>query len=168
MKKTKFLVLIACFLAVLSCVGCGSKKLDSAQIVRDDARTGGSLSFVYDKDKRIVFVGGENEVVQYSNADESKGLDAGCRIGLKVTAPDENLDLANATLEMNGVNYASGKFLETINGQTQRFFNIYPIVSKKNSSVKFSVVWQDGTEKQEYKIVVIKGTMFMDKDGNVK
>lgn len=168
MKKTKFLVFIACFLAVISCVGCGSQKLDSAQIVRDDARTGGSLSFVYDKNKRIVFIGGENEVVQYSNADESKGLDAGCRIGLKVTAPDENLDLANATLEMNGVNYASGKFLETINGQIQRFFTIYPIVSKKNSSVKFSVVWQDGTEKQEYKIIVVKGTMYMDKDGNVK
>ena len=167
MEKTKFLVLIACFLAVLSCVGCGNKKLDSAQIVRDDAGTGGSLSFVYDKDKKIVFVGGENEVVQYSNADESKGLDAGCRIGLKVIAPDENLDLANASLEMNGVNYASGKFLETINGQIQRFFNIYPIVSKKNSSVKFSVVWQDGTEKQEYRIVVVNGTMFMDKDGNV-
>lgn len=167
MEKTKFLVLIACFLAVLACVGCGNKKLDSAQIVRDDAGTGGSLSFVYDKDKKIVFVGGENEVVQYSNADESKGLDAGCRIGLKVIAPDENLDLANASLEMNGVNYASGKFLETINGQIQRFFNIYPIVSKKNSSVKFSVVWQDGTEKQEYRIVVVNGTMFMDKDGNV-
>lgn len=73
MKKTKFLVFIACFLAVISCVGCGSQKLDSAQIVRDDARTGGSLSFVYDKNKRIVFIGGENEVVQYSNADESKG-----------------------------------------------------------------------------------------------
>lgn len=69
---------------------------------------------------------------------------------------------------MNGVNYASGKFLEKINGQTQRFFTIYPIVSKKNSSVKFSVVWQDGTEKQEYKIIVVKGTMYMDKDGNVK
>ena len=167
MKKTKFLILIASFLAVLTCVGCGSKKLDSANIVRDDARTGGSLSFVYDKDKMIVFIGGENEVVQYSSADESKGLEAGCRIGLKVVAPDESLDLTNATLEMNGVNYSSGKFLETINGQTQRFFNIYPIVSKKNPTIKFAVVWQDGTKKQEYKVIVTKGTQFMDKDGNI-
>lgn len=147
--------------------GCGSKELDSASIVRDNLRTGGSLSFVYDKSQRVVYVGGEDEVVQFSEADESKGLSEGCRIGLKVTAPDENLDLETATLEMNGVNYSSGNFLETINGQKQRFFNLYPLVSKEDDEIKFSVTWQDGTKQQDYKIIMVSGTKYMQKDGNV-
>lgn len=170
MKKMRFPVVLLCMLLLLpfiSC-GCGSKELESASIVRDDARTGGSLSFVYDKSQRIVYIGGEDEVVQYSEADETKDLSEGCRIGLKITAPNESLDLSTATLEMNGINYSSGNFLESINGQKQRFFNIYPIVSQEDDTVNFSITWQDGTKKQEYKIVVVSGTKFMQKNGSVK
>lgn len=168
MKKFKILMIFMCLLTVFTFVGCGDKSLEPAKIVRDDARTGGSLSFVYDKNQKTVFVGGEEEIVQYSSADESKGLSEGCRIGLKVIAPSENLEIENATLEMNGVNYSSGDFLESINGQKQPFFNLYPIVSTQNDTVKFSVVWQDGTKKQEYKVVMVEGTRYMDKDGNVE
>lgn len=142
--------------------------MDSASIVRDDLRTGGSLSFVYDKSQRVIYIGGEDEIVQFSEADETKGLAEGCRIGLKVTAPNENIDLNTATLEMNGINYSSGNFLETINGQKQRFFNIYPIVSKEDDTIKFSITWQDGTKEQEYKIVMVSGTKYMQKDGSVE
>lgn len=169
MKKCKVLVVLLCLMMIFPFIsfGCGSKELDSASIVRDDLRTGGSLSFVYDKNQRVAYVGGEDEVVQFSEADESKGLSEGCRIGLKVTAPDENLDLETATLEMNGVNYSSGNFLETINGQKQRFFNLYPLVSKEDDEIKFSVTWQDGTKQQDYKIIMVSGTKYMQKDGNV-
>ncbi len=169
MKKCKVLVVLLCLMMIFPFIsfGCGSKELDSASIVRDDLRTGGSLSFVYDKNQRVTYVGGEDEVVQFSEADESKGLSEGCRIGLKVTAPDENLDLETATLEMNGVNYSSGNFLETINGQKQRFFNLYPLVSKEDDEIKFSVTWQDGTKQQDYKIIMVSGTKYMQKDGNV-
>ena len=169
MKKCKVLVVLLCLMMIFPFIsfGCGSKELDSASIVRDNLRTGGSLSFVYDKSQRVVYVGGEDEVVQFSEADESKGLSEGCRIGLKVTAPDENLDLETATLEMNGVNYSSGNFLETINGQKQRFFNLYPLVSKEDDEIKFSVTWQDGTKQQDYKIIMVSGTKYMQKDGNV-
>ncbi len=170
MKKCKVLVVLLCLMMIFPFIsfGCGSKELDSASIVRDDLRTGGSLSFVYDKSQRVVYVGGEDEVVQFSEADESKGLSEGCRIGLKVTAPDENLDLETATLEMNGVNYSSGNFLETINGQKQRFFNLYPLVSKEDDEIKFSVIWQDGTKQQDYKIIMVSGTKYMQKDGSVE
>ena len=170
MKKCKVLVVLLCLMMIFPFIsfGCGSKELDSASIVRDDLRTGGSLSFVYDKSQRVVYVGGEDEVVQFSEADESKGLSEGCRIGLKVTAPDENLDLETATLEMNGVNYSSGNFLETINGQIQRFFNLYPLVSKEDDEIKFSVIWQDGTKQQDYKIIMVSGTKYMQKDGSVE
>lgn len=170
MKKCKVLVVLLCLMMIFPFIsfGCGSKELDSASIVRDDLRTGGSLSFVYDKNQRVAYVGGEDEVVQFSEADESKGLSEGCRIGLKVTAPDENLDLETATLEMNGVNYSSGNFLETINGQKQRFFNLYPLVSKEDDEIKFSVTWQDGTKQQDYKIIMVSGTKYMQKDGSVE
>lgn len=170
MKKCKVLVVLLCLMMIFPFIsfGCGSKELDSASIVRDDLRTGGSLSFVYDKSQRVVYVGGEDEVVQFSEADESKGLSEGCRIGLKVTAPDENLDLETATLEMNGVNYSSRNFLETINGQKQRFFNLYPLVSKEDNEIKFSVTWQDGTKQQNYKIIMVSGTKYMQKDGSVQ
>ncbi len=170
MKKCKVMVVLLCLMMIFPFIsfGCGSKELDSASIVRDDLRTGGSLSFVYDKSQRVVYVGGEDEVVQFSEADESKGLSEGCRIGLKVTAPDENLDLETATLEMNGVNYSSGNFLETINGQKQRFFNLYPLVSKEDDEIKFSVTWQDGTKQQDYKIIMVSGTKYMQKDGSVE
>ena len=170
MKKCKVLVVLLCLMMIFPFIsfGCGSKELDSASIVRDDLRTGGSLSFVYDKSQRVVYVGGEDEVVQFSEADESKELSEGCRIGLKVTAPDENLDLETATLEMNGVNYSSRNFLETINGQKQRFFNLYPLVSKEDDEIKFSVTWQDGTKQQDYKIIMVSGTKYMQKDGSVE
>lgn len=168
MKKMRFLLIFICFVSIFAFAGCGDKELEPANILRDDARTGGSLSFVYDKNLQTVYVGGEEEIVQYSQANESKGLEEGCRIGLKVIAPSENLDFENSTLEMNGINYSSGDFLESINGNKQPFFNIYPVVSKENKIVKFSVVWQDGIKKQDFKIIVVEGTRFMDKDGNVK
>jgi len=167
MKEIRFFVLLLCFLSVFALSGC-DKDISSAQIVRDEARTGGSLSFVYDSKERTVYFGGEDEVVQYSSADENKNLSEGCRVGLKVTAPNEVTDIENATLEMNGVNYASADFLESINGQKQRFFNIYPAVSKEDKSIGFSVKWQDGTKKQNYKVKIENGTKFMKKDGSIE
>ncbi len=160
MKKLKVLFVLVCIFSTLALAGCGDVELESATITRDDARTGGSLSFVYDSQERTVHIGGEGEVVQFSSADESKGTTAGCRVGLKVTAPDESLDLSTATLEMNGVKYASGDFLETVDDQKQPFFNIYPLVSEENNQVKFSIKWAEGTAKQEYKIIVVEGTEF--------
>lgn len=163
----KILFVFVCLFATLALAGCGDVELESATITRDDARTGGSLSFVYDSKERTIHIGGEGEVVQYSSADESKGISEGCRVGLKVTAPDESLDISDATLEMNGVKYASGDFLETVNGQKQRFFNIYPLVSEDDMQVNFIVKWADGTAKQEYKVIIVEGTSFADKDGDV-
>lgn len=167
MKKIKKIAIFVCLLSIFCCAGCGGKELPSAKITRDDARTGGSLSFVYDQNSRMIYVGGQDEIVQFSSADEARNLGEGCRIGLKVTAPDEKLDVSTATLEMNGINYSSGDFLEVVNGQKQRFFNLYPLVSKEDEKIIFSITWQEGTEKQIYTIEIIDGTKFMDKDGNI-
>ncbi|MBE7075749.1 MAG: hypothetical protein E7375_01605 [Clostridiales bacterium] len=162
-----FMSLLLCLMLVLTISGCGSKELSSATISRDDARVGGSLSFVYDKENKKIFVGGEGEVVQFSSADESKNLSEGTRVGLKIVAPSEVTNVGTTTLEMNGVNYSSGDFLESVNGEKQNFFYLYPLVSKEDNEVKFTICWQDGTKKQEYKLVVIEGTKFMEKDGKI-
>lgn len=167
MKKLKILMFFGFFGLIFCLNGCGLNEIESAKITRDDVRTGGSLSFVYDKKDRVVYIGGESDVIQYSSEDETKNLQAGNRVGLKVTAPDEAIDVENATLEMNGVNYASGDFLELINGQKQRFFVIQPTFSKEVDEMKFSITWDDKTKKQEYKIEIIDGTKFMDAEGNV-
>ncbi len=166
MKIMRIVVAFLLVFCVFAFSGCGTE-IASATITRDDARTGGSLSFVYDKTLKTVYVGGDGEVVQYSSENLSKGIEAGCRVGLKVTAPDETLDLTNATLEMNGVNYSSDDFLESVNGQKQRFFNIYPLVSPNDDEIKFKVMWADGTEEQEYTIIIVEGTRFMDAEGNI-
>lgn len=167
MKKLKIAVVLMCVLCAMFCSSCGSREIESATIVRDDLRTGGSLSFVYDQKERIVYVGGDGEIIQYSEKNDSIGIDEGCRIGLKITAPDELLDLETASFEMNGVKYSSNEFLEKINGQLQRFFNIYPTVSENRKTVSFSITWQEGTAKQNYKLIVVDGTKFMDKNGEI-
>jgi len=167
MKNAKILVVFMFFAMFFTLNGCGLREVGSAKITRDDARTGGSLSFVYDKKERIVYVGGDNDVIQFSSADEIKNLQAGNRVGLKVSAPDDVTDVKNATLEMNGVSYASGNFLESVNGEKQRFFIIQPIFSEEVDKVKFVITWEEGTRKQEYQIQIVEGTRFIDIDGNV-
>ena len=163
----KILTFLLSFCAIFTLFGCGEKELPSAKITRDDARTGGSLSFVYDKKERTVTIGGRGEVVQYSSADETSGVEEGTRVGLKITAPDEKVDLSTATLEMNGVHYSSSNFLETINGQKQRFFEIEPLVSENDEKIELKICWAEGTKEQVYQIVIAPGTKFLDKNGEI-
>ena len=58
-------------------------------------------------------------------------------------------------------------FLEEINGQKQKFFNIYPLVSKEDTKVEFSIKWQDKTKKQSYLLIVQEGTKFLTKEGEI-
>ncbi len=167
--KKKFRIALLMFLVGVSLIsfGCGKKEAESAKITRDDARVGGSLSFVYNKDKREILVGGDGEVIQYSLANDTLGFDSGCRIGLKIAAPDDKLDLSTATLKINDVRYSMGDFLEKINDEPQRFFTIFPEVSKEDDKVEFSICWSNKTKRQDYKLIIEKGTKFMDKDGNI-
>ena len=165
MKKVKFFVFLSIFMLIFVNFGCASREISSANIFRDDSKVGGSLSFVYDKNDRKIYVGGQGEVVQYSEGNEI--FDSGTRVGIKVVAPDESLDLSSAKMEMNGLNYVAEDFLEKVNGNLQRYFLIYPLVSKKNSIVKFSVTWADGVKKQCYALQVVDGTKFMNQDGEI-
>lgn len=163
----KYAAVMSFVVLTLFSFGCGKKAVEPASISRDDARVGGSLSFVYNKDKREIRVGGEGEVVQYSSKNDSLGFEEGCRIGLKITAPDGDFDLTTASLKMNDIRYSMGDFLSQVNGKPQRVFTIYPKVSKEDDCVKFYINWSDKTKGQDYKLIVEKGTKFMDKEGNI-
>lgn len=163
MKKVRKIALGMCFLMIFCLFGCG-KDVESAKISRDDERVGGSLSFVYDKKERLISVGGEGEVLQYSDGNIEKGFAEGNRVGLKVTCPDIDLNLENSKLMMNGRTYSVGDFYQTVDGQKQRFFNIYPAFSQDDRVVFFSVVWDSNIKEQKYKIEVVDGTIFGQKE----
>ncbi len=168
MKNFKIVALTLLIMFTIALAGCGEKELPAAKITRDEARTGGALSFVYDQNERLITIGGEGEIVQFSSARETKNLDEGTRIGIRVTAPDENLNVENATLKMNGVKYSSGDFLAVVNGQKQRYFEIQPLVSEVDKKVAFTICWDEGTKEQTYQIVIAKGTRFMNKNGELE
>ena len=162
MKLLQFFALGCSFLCVFCLFGC-QKTMSTATILRDDARVGGSLSFVFDKNLHTAYVGGDGEFVQFSQSNAEKGFDAGYRVGLKVVAPSEKINFDNSKLEINGVKYVLGSFLETINEEKQGFFNLYPEFSKEDREVNFSIKWDDGIKKQEYKIILAEGTGFAGK-----
>ena len=93
-----------------------------------------------------------------------KGYAEGNRVGLKVTCPDVDLNLENSKLMMNGRTYSVGDFYQTVDGQKQRFFNIYPAFSQDDRVVFFSVVWDSNIKEQKYKIEIVDGTIFGQKE----
>ncbi|MDE6583681.1 MAG: hypothetical protein K2K31_03440, partial [Clostridia bacterium] len=65
------------------------------------------------------------------------------------------------------VTYSAGDFLASVNGQNQRFFYLYPSFDKENTEVTFTITWQEGTKEQEYRVVIVDGTQFLNQDGQV-
>ncbi len=160
LRFTSFLLFFVC---CFSLYGCGGKQVSSANILRDDERTGGSLSFVYDDKNRTITFGGEGEYIQYYEKSIEKNLTEGNRLGLKVIAPKEIKDLSKTTVEMNGVTFAD--IAVKINGESQDFFNIYPLVNENTKTIKFTILWDEQVEKQEYTIIIKDGTKLLNKDG---
>ena len=159
MKAKICLILVLCVLVLCGC----EEKMSSASITRDEAKTGGSLSFVYDMHDRTIYVGGEGEFVQYTAKNISKGIDAGNVIGLKIEAPSEVDNISETVVEMNGRVYKN--LAIKINGDEQRFFYFYPDLKSKD--LTFSIDWNERLKGQSYKIVLVKGTKFLNENGEV-
>lgn len=157
--KRVFLVFLV--LLIVFQVGCGTKSYPSANIVRDEANTGGNLSFVYDMNERKVYFGGEGEFLQYYSADEMRDLEEGYRVGLKVIAPNEVKNLEDAVLEINGTTYS--EFLEKIDGQEQNYFYIYPTFNEKSKEVNFVITWNKNAKPQKYKVILNEKTNFLER-----
>ena len=156
MKKVLLIFLI--LLSIVS-TACGTKIYSSATITRDEANTGGDISFVYDEHTKNIYFGGEGEYLQYYSADEVKGLDEGYRVGIKVIAPSEVKNLEDAVLEINGNKY--NDFFEKIESQPQNYFYIYPTFSEKTKEIKFKITWTQMSKPQKYKVVLNEKTKFL-------
>ena len=156
MKKIVFCFLI---LLTLFTAGCGAKECPSAIITRDEAHTGGNLSFVYDANDKKVYVGGEGEFLQFSSADEVKDLEEGYRVGIKVSAPSGVEGFESASLEVNGVTY--GDFWEKIEGQDGRYFYLYPTFSEKVKKSSFTLTYNKNCKPQKYTIYLNDKTNFL-------
>ncbi len=157
MKKVLLIFLI--LLSIVS-TACGTKIYSSATITRDEANTGGDISFIYDEHTKNIYFGGEGEYLQYYSADEVKGLDEGYRVGIKVTAPSEVKDLEDAVLEINGNKY--NDFFEKIESQPQNYFYIYPTFSEETKEINFKITWTQMSKPQKYKVVLNEKTKFLE------
>ena len=157
MKKVMLIFLIS--LTIFS-AGCGTKTYTSASIMRDEAHTGGNISFIYDEHTRNIYFGGEGEFLQYYSADEVKGLDEGYRVGIKVTAPSEVKNLDDTILEMNGNKY--NDIFEKIENQPQNYFYIYPTFSEKTKEINFKITWTQMSKPQKYKVILNEKTKFLE------
>ena len=156
MKKVLLIFLI--LLSIVS-TACGTKIYSSATITRDEANTGGDISFIYDEHTKNIYFGGEGEYLQYYSADEVKGLDEGYRVGIKVIAPSEVKNLEDAVLEINGNKY--NDFFEKIESQPQNYFYIYPTFSEKTKEIKLKITWTQMSKPQKYKVVLNEKTKFL-------
>lgn len=159
MKVKICLILVLCVLVLCGC----EEKMSSASITRDEAKTGGSLSFVYDMHDRTIYIGGEGEFVQYTAENISKGIESGNVIGLKIEAPNEVENVSETVVEMNGKVYKD--LAVEINGNEQRFFYFYPDLQSED--LTFSIDWNERLKGQNYKLVLVKGTKFLDENGEV-
>lgn len=160
--KKKFLCLLLIF-SMLVLGGCFAKNISSANIVRDEAKVGGSLSFVYNHNDRCAYIGGEGEFMEFYKGDLS--LSAGNRVGLKVIAPSEVKDYGKVILEMGGQSYSD--LFQVVSGQKQNYFYIYPAFSEENREVSIKINWADDIESQEYKVYIVSGTKFLNENGEV-
>lgn len=156
MKKVLLIFLI--LLSIVS-TACGTKIYSSATITRDEANTGGDLSFVYDSHDRCVYFGGEGEYIQFYSANEVSGLEEGYRVGIKMIAPSEVKKLEDAVLEINGNKY--NDFFEKIESQPQNYFYIYPTFNENTKEVNFKITWNQTSKPQSYKIILNEKTNFL-------
>ena len=115
-KIATTLCLVICLFAggalVLSGCGNNERDLNYGTVTRDPSQIGGaSLSFVYDEKTHTATFGGEGQQVEYYEIDESVGRnEAGNRVGIKITAPEEVKDLTKSTITNNGKTYENGSF----------------------------------------------------------
>lgn len=158
MKK----LLIFALLPFLLLSGCGDKNVEYANVYRDKYSTGGDITFSYDKITHTAYFGGENEVVQFYDANIAKGWDeAGNRVGVKLVSPCKITNPLSAKAQIGDKVYENGSFYSYINGKVTDEVEFFPLVSEEKREVILKIVWQDGVTEQTYKIIVKEGSVFM-------
>lgn len=159
----RFLVsffILSCLCVMTAC----QQALPYSDITRDREMTGGSLSFVYDKENHTAIFGGEGEIVQFYQSDVTKGWkESGCRVGVELTAPNDVKDYESGNLWIDGEKIQGGEFFKVVGENKVGKVILTPIVSAEKREVEIKVEWSDGVPSQTYKIKIKEGTQFMER-----
>ncbi len=168
MNKTKiFAIIMLIFSFSFLFVGCGDENLPNAKVTRDSEMTGGSLSFEYNQESGHIYVGGQDEIVQFYDSNITKGWqEEGNRIGLVFYAPKKLSDYETGTLSFQGETFSGGGFFRRVNGEKIGEVIIYPLISEEDKEIEIKITWQEGIKEQVYKLIIKKGTTFMQKPQN--
>lgn len=156
-KSTYFVAAILTICCLIT--GCG-REYSYTKIERDDARTGGNLTFVYDETTHTATFGGQGEVIAYYSENPALGTASGNRIGFKIYAPCDINDYSKAKLSFQGSEYTGGSFMQTVYDQRMNYFVLTPVVSEDNRDLKVKISWTNEAKEQEYYIKIADGTIF--------
>ena len=163
MKKLFFILSIILILPF--CTGC-DKIFDMAEVSRNNEGTGGTLSFEYNKESGKITFGGEGEIVQFYQADLSKGWNEdGARVGIKLTAPTELDSFEAIIVWVDGVENPPYFKQLYISGQKTGEIELTPKVEDVEKEIEIKISWQSGSQEQKYVINFAKGTHIMKKQG---
>ncbi len=158
MKKLLCLIFL-CLALILT--GC-NQTLPLANCTRDSENIGGSISFKYNKSTGEIFIGGENEQIQYYEKNIARGWqEGGNRIGLKFVAPSMVKEYETGSISIQGKTISSGDFYQEVNGQKTGEAIIYPLIKNIEEVIEIKITWQDGSEEQVYKVIIKEGTQLM-------
>ena len=162
LKTKTFFILSIIFFAMFTLVGCNNKVLPNAIISRDDYLIGGNISFVYNKENGNIFLGGEDEVIQFYQSDLAKGWESdGCRVGLKIISPCKVEDVNNIKIKLDGEILRDDGLFSIVNDEKIAQINLYPLVSNEKKDLSLEIKWTSTSKTQCYNIIIKDGTRFM-------
>lgn len=167
MKSLKYcLLLTLCIISLMLC-GCKDKSLPQPMIERDIYNTGGSLTFVYDRDSHTATFGGDGEVIQYYKQDITKGWNKeGNRIGLQILLPKVN-EYRSGQAKLDGKKLLPNEYVVSNDGKSQ-VAQFYLLVEEGRDVYNLEVTWEDGKDLQYYIIRIKDGTLFMKEEDLTK
>ncbi len=166
--KRKIILCSSLFAFLFLLTGCGKSNFDYSNVTRDEYNTGGNLTFVYDDVAHVATFGGEGQVIQYYEADITKGwLDAGNRVGIQILAPSGVKNFETSTAKIGDEVIKGDKFYKRINGENSNIAQFFPILSENNREIAIKITWEDNSEEQTYYVVAHEKSIFMKSNEDV-
>lgn len=133
-------------------------------VERDNLNIGGDLSFSYDSFSHTATFGGEGEVVQFYQANPTKGwIEEGCRIGIRITAPSEVANYEGINISINGEDNPSNFQFVYLNGVKTGEIEVFPLIKSQNQQIEIKINWQSNLSEQTYFVKIAVGTALMQK-----
>lgn len=126
--------------------GCAQQEQFDAQVVRDNYNTGGNLSFYYDNSSKTAYFGGENEVVQFYQADITKGWEEdGNRIGIQIICPKQIDEISSVEAKVDGEHLLGEQFVKSVSQSPTQILEFYPIIKNLDQKIEIKISFDSST-----------------------